>query len=304
MASPRPNKAKSPMPRIPPKPATARPAPPPRRPTRRSKKTFSIGTWTGENEGDKVVLYGTSGVGKTSLAAMAPGAVFIGVDDGGRRIRHPETGEPLRAVTGVETFCDVRDALHQKGLVSADETIVVDTLTKVEHLAEPYMFETIKHEKGGTVSCLEGYGYGKGYTHLHDTMRSLLQDLDALVRQGVNVVLICQNMAIRKANPAGTDYLYDGPKLSHPSSEKNSVRLLVCEWADHVINVSYKDVGQSVEAARGARYGKVKGGTTRVLYTHPEPHFFAKSRTLEHPTITFEDVADGSLWHFLFSEGN
>lgn len=287
------------------KPATlpSIPNPPPSRKATHKRKAFKVSTWTGSGEGEKVVGYGPSGVGKTSLFAMMPGAVFIGVDDGGRRIRHPQTGEPLNAIRDAVTFQDVRDAIHQAGLIPKGGSLVIDTLTVLETLAEQYMFDTIPHEKGGRVHSIEGYGYGKGYTHLHETMRLLLQDLDGLVRRGVNVGLICQSMAIRKANPGGVDYLYDGPKLSHPSTEKNSVRLLVCEWADHVVNVAYRDQGQ-VEAARGAKVGKAKGDTTRVVFTDPQPHFFAKSRTLQYDgdAISFEAADDDSLWFYLFPE--
>lgn len=293
---PRPKAKPSPVP----KPASSRPAPPPSRTNTSPPKMFKIGQWTGSGEGEKVVLYGRSGVGKTTLAALAPTPVFIGLDDGGRKIRHPETGQPLRRIEGIETFDDFLSATRQKGLLKKGETLVVDTFTLLEALAEPYIFRTIKHEKGWTVNHLEGYGYGKGYVHLHDTMRLVLQNFDALVRQGINVVPICQNMTVRKANPSGTDYLYDGPKVSHPSSEKNSVRLMLCEWADHVVNVTYREA--AVEAARGDKIGKATGTITRILYTHPQPHFFAKTRTLEEAAVTFEDTGDDSLWQFIFPE--
>lgn len=290
------------MPTIPPKKAPgAPPALPPSKSTRQAKR-FTSAAWTGSGQGEKIVVYGGSGVGKTSLLAMMPGAVFLGLDDGGRKIRDGRTGEPITVVEGVQTFADVRDAIHQTDLWPKGSSCVIDTGTLLENWAEPWMFDNIKHEKGGTVTSIEGYGYGKGFVHLFDTMRLILQDLDALIRRGVNVGIACQSMAIRRANPGGTDYLYDGPKLSHPTSEKFSTRLHVCEWADHVVKIDF--IGTGVQAGKTDRVGKAvaAGEVQRAVFTMPEPHFFAKTRSLLHPVIAFAQADDDSLWRLLFEE--
>lgn len=287
---------KAPKPLAPPMPKSSK-APPPPIKTRTAKK-FTAAPWTGAGQGEKIVGYGSSGVGKTTLFSMLPSPVFIGIDDGGRKIRHPITGEPIIHVEGIETFEDVRDALHQTDLYPKGGSCVLDTLTILESLAEPYMFEHIKHEKGYKVTSLEGYGYGKGYTHLFDTIRLILQDADELVRRGVNVGLICQNMAVKRANPGGLDFLEDGPKLSHPNSEKTSVRLHVCEWADHVFRIGYHEM--VVVGPVDAKVGKRSGETGRAVFTMPESHFFAKTRTLTEPVISFETPSDNSIWKFLF----
>lgn len=282
----------------PPKPPSKTP-PPPTKSTRKVKK-FSTAPWTGQGEGEKIVLYGSSGVGKTTLASMLPSPVFIGLDDGGRKIRNPKTGEPVVHVVGIHTFQDVRDTLHQINLFPKNSTVVIDTVTVLENIAEPWIFENIKHEKGGIVTSLEGYGYGKGYTHLFETMRLIIQDLDALVRRGVNVCLICQNMAVKRANPGGLDFLEDGLKLSHSFSEKTSVRLHFGEWADHVLRLGYYDT--VVVGAKDATMGKVSGDSQRAVFVMPEPHFFAKSRTLHEPVVAFETPDDDSIWAMVFGE--
>jgi len=260
------------------------------------KQTFTLAPWTGENEGEKVIVYGRSGVGKTTLCALIPDARFIGLDDGGRKIVRAD-GSHVQHVTGVHTFQDVLDALTQDSLWPKGSSVVIDTLTLLEDLAEPYIFANIPHEKGGTVSHLEGYGYGKGYVHLYETMRLVLVALDRLVARGVNVIGICQLASIKQANAGGLDYLYEGPKLCHPSSEKSSFRLCACEWADHVVRVGY--LTMLVSGDKDARVGKAQGTTDRTLYVHPEPHFFAKSRSLTDPVISFENTSDDSLWQEL-----
>ncbi len=278
-------------------------APPPISKNRKTKaapapvKAFSVGPWKDEGEGERIIIYGESGMGKTTLAALAPKPVFIGIDEGGRKVKDPRTGEDLNKINGIETYDDVRSALQQPALFEGYETVVIDTLTLVENLAEPFMFRTIKHEKGGTVKSLEGYGYGKGYKHLHDVMIPLAADCDRLVRAGKNVILICQSMNVNRANPGGEDFLEVGPKLSHPKKESNSVRLFFKEWADHVFRIDHLGVEVSKE-------GKAKGGINRAIFVRPEIHYVAKTRSEEkfegNTAISFESKTDDYVWELLF----
>lgn len=270
----------------------------------RERKVFKIGTWDGSTNGHKIIIYGRSGIGKTSLAAMSNRPVFLGIDDGldtlvvdGKVIKHPVTGEVIDVINDLETFQDVRDALQQKGLFDNNDTIIIDTGTKLEAMAEQYMLQTIKHEKGGYVDNIEGYGWGKGYRHLHDTMLSVLPDLDRLIRQGKDVVILCQNSACSRTNPAGDDFLEDGPRLYHPKSkEENSIRLPFCEWADHVAKIDYHNFKVTAKKAAGT--------TDRAVFIQPEVYYVAKSRTIKAPCISFESTTDRTFWAYVYGEYN
>ena len=65
-------KLKSTLPK--PKPAP----PPPKAKKSVSTKQFTVAAWTGAGEGEKVIVYGVTGKGKTSLCRLLPNAVFIG----------------------------------------------------------------------------------------------------------------------------------------------------------------------------------------------------------------------------------
>jgi hypothetical protein len=260
-------------------------------------KNYSPVPWEDEGEGERILIYAESGMGKTTLGALAPKPVFIGIDDGGRKIKDPRTGKDLMKFPNIDTYADVRNVLQQPSLFTGYKTAVVDTLTLVENLAEPHMFNTIKHEKGGTVTSLEGYGYGKGFKHLHDVMIPLAADCDRLIRAGINVILICQRMNVKRANPGGEDFLEAGPKLSHPTSEKNSVRRYFCEWADHVFLIDH--FGVSVDKNK-----KATGGHARAIFVQDEIHFVAKTRSADkfegNRAISFESKTDDMLWQYLF----
>lgn len=265
------------------------------RPTARPKKQFIIETWDGRKTGEKIILYGESGMGKSTLASLAPNPVFIGLDDGGRKLRHPVTGELLRHIPGVEDFDDVRTALN--ACLTLDcETVVVDTITLLEYLAEQWTLVHVSASHGGTqvkAVNMESYGYNKGYKHLYDVMRLPLLDCDKLVVAGKNVILIAQGTNNKIANPAGLDYLCDGPRLYNG---KPSVLSLYCEWADHILRLAY----QLVTADKGK---KATGDTTRVVYTKPEVYFMAKSRTVDVNPVSFNTKSDDSIWKFAFKKG-
>lgn len=289
------------------KPPAIRGKAPPTMPTAPAK-TFTVGSWTGANEGEKVIVYGASGRGKTTLASLAPTPVFIGLDDGGRKIRHPQTGDPINHVEGIETFEDFRSALAQVDLFDPFESIVVDTGTRLESLGADWTVATIPHEKGHAVTRLVDYGYGKGYEHLYDTMRLAFQSLDALVRRGKHVIVLCQQCPVVVANASGNNYLEDGPKLYHPgpdSKQTFSVRLFACEWADHVFRIDYTN-----RYVGGDRKVMPSSTTERAVFITPEdPSYHAKSRTLGNlrdedddpiTRLSFDSPSDGTVWEYLF----
>jgi hypothetical protein len=285
--------------RLPPvvKPAMAKPGAAPAR----VRKQFVIEDWQEASEGQKIVLWAKSGMGKSTLAAMAPGAVFIGVDDGGRKITDPRNGTRIRRVPGIETFDDIRDALHQSGLFPDKGTIVIDTITKVEPIIEPWIFANYKVKGGGTAKNMREYGWD-GPAHNLDAIRLLLTDLDQHVRQGRNVILLAQLAQVKVANAEGLDYLEDGPKLQH--NNQYSARTEVCEWADHVFRIGYSDFNVVREDVK-AKAGKVQAGSTvRAVYTGGAQHFIAKSRPVNGyripDVIPFAEPKDDSLWQYVF----
>jgi len=260
----------------------------PKRKSIKNKSKYAIEEWTGSGEGERILIYGDSGMGKTTLASTAPDPAYIGLDQGGSKIRNPITGKPLNRVTGVETFNDVRGALQH--LTSEEhQSVVIDTVTFLQDLAKPYMFNNIAGPRGKKVKNIVAYGYNKGYQHLYDTMKLILQDCDRLIRAGKNVILIAQQKAQKTANPAGEDYLRDGPRLydGNPSTAD-----LFCEWADHVLRIAYLNV--AVEDKKAA------GTTERAVFVQPEVYFRAKSRTIHEDIVSFEGADDTSIWDLIF----
>lgn len=307
---PKPPPVKPPSPPGPPKPAGRPAAPPPtaaapKAPTR-APKTFAISEYSGAGEGEKVIIYAGSGMGKTTLASMAPKPVFLPLDDGSRKIRDPRDGSVLRAVTGLASAQDVRDALHQANLFDDAESIVIDTGTVLEAWADQLIFDNYTVD-GKRVSNIEAFGFGKGYRHALEVYRLFLQDLDVHLRRGKNVILLCQENAVAMANAEGLDFIQAGPKLYH--NKQCSTRLEVCEWADHVLRIGYSETNVVATGPKSNK-GKIVGNnTTRVIFSEGARHFAAKSRPINGvrlpPVISFNPDENGvpnddSLWQFMF----
>jgi len=130
---------------------------------------------------------------------------------------------------------------------------------------------------------------------LYDMMKLVLQDCDALIRKGKNVILIAQSTPHNVPNPGGEDFIRQGPRLV---SRKNAnVEALYCEWADHIFHIGYQFL--NVDKKK-----KATGSGGRAIFVHPEPHFRAKSRTLglDKAVVSFEDPTDDSIWTFLFAD--
>jgi hypothetical protein len=283
-----------------PKIPMSRPSTPAPLPAPVKRTTYRTEGWDGSKTGEKIIIVAKSGMGKTTLASLAPKPAFIGLDEGGRKLHNPITGDLLQHIvddTGgpPSTFLELRQALAQvPGMDS--ESFVLDTITVGETIAEQQVLATVKTETDKVAVNMESYGWGKGYRHLYDQMRLLLTDFDRIISAGKNVILIAQEAPIETTNTEGANFYCEHPRL-YPGGKKAqwSVMNLYEEWADHILRISFA----SVNAAEKTR--KAVADTTRVIHTRPSIGFTAKTRgnRLE-PVITFNDQTDDSVWQFMF----
>lgn len=279
--------------------AATRPAPPPPRtrnehPALRkaSPSRVTFGEISGA-AGHRIVLFGPGGVGKSTLAATARGPVaFFDLDDS-LPILRPSLGKlDVRLVGGVTAWQNVRDALHAPGW-DGIRTVVIDSATRAEELATEWVIANVPHDQNKRIERIEDFGFGKGYTHIYETFLKLLGDLNAHARAGRHVILICHDCTSTVPNPQGEDWIRYEPRLQSPSSGKNSVRLRVREWADHVLFYGY-DI--NVEDGKADS----RSCQTRTVYPTEQPHCMAKSRTLRDPVPV--GLFDVTLWDLLFGK--
>lgn len=249
------------------------PKPPPKRsaepsngpvPAVRSGARFERRQSDGKS-GQRIVIYGPGGVGKSTLAASAPNPTFYDLD---------RTADHLGVnyIDGVACWQDLLDALREDSLHPDNGTTVVDSATVAQEWAIAHTLANVRIDKGDAVSSIEGYGYGKGYQFVYETFLKLLQALDAHCRRGRDVILVCHCIEDMAPNPNGDDYLRYAPALQQPP-KTGRIRDRVIAWADHVLFLCF-DVNVN-------RKGIAEGGSTRTIFPNPMATHIAKSRSLD-----------------------
>lgn len=237
----------------------------------------------------KVVIFGSGGVGKSELVANSKACglnpLVIDLEDGSHAC-------DVARIEKIESWEDLRGILQNEELLAEFDAIAIDSLTKAEELAIAWTIANVKHEKGHYVNSIEGFGFGKGLTHVYETFMQLIGDLDALHRRGKHIICTAHECTSTVPNPAGEDWIRWEPRLQSPASGKNSIRHRVKEWTDHLLFIGYDMIVGSD--------GKAKGGGTRTIYPTELPTHWAKSRSLSEPIIY--EQGSSALWQLLLKK--
>lgn len=204
----------------------------------------------------KTVIYGTEGVGKSTLAAKFPDPLFLDVESGTSQldIRRVEVNgtwdELLSMITEV-----VRDP-------SICRTLVLDTADAAETLCIQHILKKYNQKS------IESFGYGKGYTYIGEEWGRLMAALDSCIDKGINVTLIAHAKQRKIELPEQTGaFDHWEMKLS------KQVAPILKEWADLLLFCNYKTFVVTTES----NSKKAQGGK-RVMYTSHNPVYDAKNR--------------------------
>lgn len=209
-----------------------------------------------------LVTYGVPGVGKSTLCADAPSAIFLGAEDGTSSL-------DVRRFPSPQTLQDALDCMNE--LLNDEhpyQTLVIDSLDWLEPLVWKHVCS--KHEW----DSIEAPGWGKGYVAALDTWKEVIQLLTQLrEKRGMNILLIAHSQVKTVEDPREMkSYMRYSLKLNEKASA------LIQEFVDCILFATYKMHVVTNEA------GKTKGLSdgSRVLYTEWRPGFIAKNR-LELP---------------------
>lgn len=266
------------------------PGKPPTSPSEPSgKKSFS--TQRAKQEiFHNVVIYGPGGGGKTELvsniAACGVRILFIDLENGTKFL------DVDKVNPSVQTWEELRSVVQNHQLIDEFDGIAVDSLTKAQELAEQHVVATVKNKSGNYVKSIEDFGYGSGQVHVYEEFIKLLGDLDAVNRRRKHVICTAHDCVANVPNPQGEDWIRYEPRLQSPNGGKNSIRLRVKEWADHLFFIGYDTIVD--------KDGKAEGGGTRTIYTTERPTHMAKSRSLA-TTIPYEK-GSAELWQQLLNK--
>jgi len=221
----------------------------------------------------RICLYGTHGIGKSTVASMFPNPIFISTEDGIDGLD----------VTSFPRAKHVNDVVENIKVLIKEEhdfkTVVLDT---VDWLVEPLIIDDVEasHEA-------KELAYGKGQVLVAESFREILQGMDTLRRKrNMNVVLLAHANVVKFESPMTEPYDRYQPKLP------NRCNALLQEWVDVLGFAAFKvvikksDAGFNKEVTRGVSTGE------RLLHLVENPAFLAKNRYAcpDNIELSYEEI--------------
>lgn len=214
----------------------------------------------------RIVIHGRGGVGKTTFAASAPGALFLPAEDGLGTLQVDALEKP-------GTFNDVLTAVGELLTEKHDfKTLVIDT---IDHI-EPLIWNQVCNERSDgkkSYETIEDFGYGKGYNFADPLWIRLFRGLDRLrAERGMTTIVLCHNELKTINDPMIGAYDAMQPKLHKRANA------LLYEWADVVGFLDIEKAAVEKEGARGKKTEIAQSLGGRLLYLEPMGGFEAKNR--------------------------
>jgi hypothetical protein len=200
----------------------------------------------------RLLIYGSEGVGKSSIAANAQSPIFVPTEDGLDQI----DCESFPLSKSFDEFISYLKALANEE--HKYRTVVVDTIDWLERLiwdlcCQAYGVKSIEKVDGG---------FGKGYVIALTYWRQVIDLLRVLRDQkGMIIVLLAHAKVENFADPESSPVSRFSPRIHKAAAS------LVSEWVDAVL-LATRELG----ASRG-----VKGGD-RIFRTVGSPSCVAKNR--------------------------
>jgi hypothetical protein len=207
----------------------------------------------------RIVLFGSSGVGKTSFAASMNKPIFICTEDGLGKIEVPHF--PL-----AKSFEDVMENLQS--LINNEnnyKTLVIDSLDWLE----PLVWD--KACQDNNWKSIEQPGYGKGYVETLKYWRIYINSLNELREKGFTIMQIAHNQIKRFESPEIEAFDRHELKLHRKAAD------LILEHSDCCFFANFKLGTVQVKGKGGTMTTKAVSGD-RVIYTKETTAFLAKNR--------------------------
>jgi hypothetical protein len=202
----------------------------------------------------KAVCYGPEGIGKTTFASQWPAPLFVDCEGGTLRL----------AVDRVDpgSFSAVEQVVTKLASGGDYKTLVFDTADWLEKMMIDHVCAKANQ------ASIEGFGYGKGYTHLAECWRVFLDKVARMQQStGMHVVFLA-HAAMRKQELPDEAGAFDRWELKLLKQSPGVLK----EWADLVLLLNYKTMVVDHDGKKKAEGGR------RVMYATHHACWDAKNR--------------------------
>lgn len=204
----------------------------------------------------RILVYGGSGVGKTTLASYAPKPLLIDLEDGAEYV----TIDRSPIITSYEDFLDALRWSYK----SDYQTICIDTLDQLEVYIHTYLCQRNKW------ASIESPGYGRGYAMAQEVWMSVLDIFDKCIAAGKNI--FCTAHEQIKSYNAPDSEVYDRYQIKLNPKSAN----LIVARMDAVFFAQFDKVIIKDKTREDRNY--VRGTGDRILRCQESPAWIAKCR--------------------------
>jgi len=222
----------------------------------------------------KVVLFGTPGVGKSTLAAAAPAPFFIDLEGGLREIAAQKTQRLYsydQFIAGL-TFATKRDC----------KTVVIDSITALEEMLMPRAIEaynsSVDKEKL-RVDSFPKIPWGKGPDFLAVEWRKVMRLFERLQAFGKNVLMIGHDKIEAVKDPQ-----YENYERVNMRVEKKSAAVII-EESDAVL---FANIPRYVQEKEDGKGNIARASGERVIRCVESPSCVSKNRFRMPETIPMD----------------
>ena|SRR3990167_5210181 len=201
-------------------------------------------------EGEKGIIYGPEGVGKSTWAAGSESPIFISTEGGMKGVK-PVPKVFQNSKKWVDIFANIEyltNAEHEF------KTLVIDTIDKCESMSVEHVLESTSKKS------LSGIPHGNGYVMLDNEWRKFINVLDILQdKRGLTIILVGHSVIVPFKNPAGEDY------DRYQMLMNKRIYPMLKQWADFILFANHRVL---VDIDEGQLKGKAISAGNVIYATH------------------------------------
>jgi hypothetical protein len=206
-----------------------------------------------------IMVYGSDGVGKTTLGSQAPSPVFLGPEIGTANLDVSRFPTPKHWKDIEAAVLELTNEQHNF------KTLVIDSLDWIE----PMLFKAICEDYNCKSIELAAGGYGKGYVEATSRWGGLKDKLELLRNQrGMNIILIAHSEVVSFLDPS--------TQLSYQRYELKLHKRSSALWREYVDAVLFCNL--KIFARKEGNNVQALSDGARVMYTERRPGWDAKNR--------------------------